>query len=292
LNPAAAAVRAIDRAKRRADALTRRSMAEDGRLLDAVTARPPAPALSALDASEAEEALADWLDGRGVTGAWELAPVLAGAGVAPADLEPLTSNPDRIARLAEAIDLCALLGEAAHACKRISDLIGAVKSYSYMDREARQQVDIHQGIEDTLTILKHRWPAGIKVARQYAPDLPAITAYGSELNQVWTNLLVNALDALEKTGTIAIATRRDGDYVTVSVTDDGPGIPEAIQSRIFDPFFTTKPAGKGTGLGLDISQRIVVAQHCGTICVESKPGETRFEVAIPIEPPDTKGERR
>jgi signal transduction histidine kinase len=156
-----------------------------------------------------------------------------------------------------------------------------------MDREARQQLDIHQGIEDTLTILKHRWPAGIKVVRQYAPDLPAITAYGSELNQVWTNLLVNALDALEKTGTITIATRRDGGYVTVAVADDGPGIPEAIQSRIFDPFFTTKPAGKGTGLGLDITQRIVVAQHCGTICVASKPGETRFEVAIPIEPPDT-----
>jgi len=286
-NPAAAAVRAIDRAKRRADALTRRSMAEDGRLLDDVTGRPPAPAASALDTSEAEEALADWLDGHGVTGAWELAPVLAGAGVGPRDLEPLTANADRIARLAEAIDLRALLGEAAHACKRISDLIGAVKSYSYMDREARQQLDIHQGIEDTLTILKHRWPAGIKVVRQYAPDLPGITAYGSELNQVWTNLLVNALDALEKAGTITIATRRDGDYVTVAIADDGPGIPEAIQSRIFDPFFTTKPAGKGTGLGLDITQRIVVAQHCGTICVESKPGETRFEVAIPIEPPDT-----
>ena len=202
---------------------------------------------------------------------------------APAAASDFAAN---VTRLAGSLDLAALLGEAGTACGRISNLVGAVKSYSYMDRDARQQVDVHQGIEDTLTILKHRWPAGVVVERQYDAALPTITAYGSELNQVWTNLLVNALDALGNRGTITLATRRDGDYVVITVADDGPGIPDAIRSRIFDPFFTTKPAGKGTGLGLDITQRIVVSQHCGTITVASRPGETRFDVAIPIVPPD------
>jgi signal transduction histidine kinase len=284
-NPAAAAVRALDRAKRRAAAL----LQQDG----AVPARGPAPTRNALDAAEAEETLADWLSERNVADAWELAPILAGAGMTAADLEPLAADDpaafsERAARLAAAIDLDALLGEAGTACRRISDLVGAVKSYSYMDREARQVVDVRQGLEDTLTILKHRWPPGVAVERHYDPGLPQITAYGSELNQVWTNLLVNALDAIGDSGRIALATRRDGDYVVVTVIDDGPGIPQAIRSRIFDPFFTTKPAGKGTGLGLDIAQRIVVAQHGGTITVASRPGETRFDVAIPIEPPDAK----
>jgi signal transduction histidine kinase len=284
-NPAAAAVRALDRAKRRAGAL----LQQDG----AVPVRGPAPARNALAAAEAEETLADWLSERNVADAWEMAPILAGAGMTAADLEPLAADdpaafPERAARLAAAIDLDALLGEAGTACRRISDLVGAVKSYSYMDREARQVVDVRQGLEDTLTILKHRWPPGVAVERHYDPGLPQITAYGSELNQVWTNLLVNALDAIGDSGRIALATRRDGDYVVVTVIDDGPGIPQAIRSRIFDPFFTTKPAGKGTGLGLDIAQRIVVAQHGGTITVASRPGETRFDVAIPIEPPDAK----
>ncbi len=300
-NPAAAAVRALDRAKRRADTLMQPSTGSGdggeagallGRLLQDAAARPPAPPASALDAADAEERLAEWLEGQGVADAWELAPALAGAGLTAADLEPLaraaggSGFAENAARLAGSLDLAALLGEAGNACRRISELVGAVKSYSYMDRAARQQVDLHQGLEDTLTILKHRWPAGVTVERRYDPALPTITAYGSELNQVWTNLLVNALDALGDSGTITLETRRDGDYAVVSVTDDGPGIPEAIRSRIFDAFFTTKPVGKGTGLGLDITQRIVVAQHCGTITVASRPGETRFEVAIPIEPPD------
>lgn len=302
-NPAAAAVRALDRAKNRASVLTRPSAATEtgaliGRLLDDVAARAPAPPVNALDAADAEELLADWLADRGAADAHDLAPILAGAGLTPQDLAPLArlvrpgdagAFAGSVARLAGSIDLDALLGEAANACRRISALVGAVKSYSYMDREAQQQVDIHQGIEDTLTILKHRWPAGIAVERRYDASLPAVTAYGSELNQVWTNLLVNALDALEKSGKITIATRREGGYAVVTVTDDGPGIPDAIRSRIFDPFFTTKPAGKGTGLGLDIAQRIVVTRHCGTICVASRPGETRFDVAIPIEPLDAKG---
>ena len=294
-NPAAAAVRALDRARRRAGSLTRPAAdAEVAGILDAIAARRPAASGTALDAAEAEEGLADWLAEQGVADAFDLAPILAGAGIGPQDLAPLARAGDanafagRVNWLAGSLDLGALLGEAANACRRISALVGAVKSYSYMDRDARQEVDIHRGIEDTLTILKHRWPAGVAIVRRFDDALPAVTAYGSELNQVWTNLLVNALDALGESGTVTIATRREGEYVVVSVADDGPGIPDAIRSRIFDPFFTTKPAGRGTGLGLDIAQRIVVARHCGTIAVASRPGETRFDVSIPIVPPDAK----
>jgi signal transduction histidine kinase len=294
-NPAAAAVRALDRARKRAGGLTRAAVeVEMAGLLDAAAARGPAARGNALDAAEAEERLADWLTRQGVADALGLAAILSGAGVTSQDLAPLAHGSDanafagRVDWLAGSLDLQALLGEAANACGRISTLVCAVKSYSYMDREARQNVVIHQGIEDTLTILKHRWPASVAVERCYDPHLPAVTAYGSELNQVWTNLLVNALDALGKAGTVTIATRRDGDYVVVSITDDGPGIPDEIRSRIFDPFFTTKPAGKGTGLGLDIAQRIVVNRHFGTIAVASRAGETRFDVSIPLVPPDEK----
>jgi signal transduction histidine kinase len=294
-NPAAAAVRALDRARRRADSLTQPAAdAEMAAFLDAIAAHRDIAPVSALDTAEAEERLADWLAEHGIADAFDLAPILAAAGVGPQDLAPLARAGDadafvgRVNRLAGSLDLEALLGEAANACRRISALVGAVKSYSYMDRDARQEVDIHRGIEDTLTILKHRWPAGIAIVRRFNAALPSVTAYGSELNQVWTNLLINALDAVGKSGTITVATRREGGYVVVSIADDGPGIPDAIRSRIFDPFFTTKPAGQGTGLGLDIAQRIVVARHCGTIAVTSRPGDTRFDVAIPIIPPDAK----
>jgi signal transduction histidine kinase len=296
-NPASAAVRALDRARAQADVLIRRSAALgdalDGTVAALATLMPAAPAttLSALDAADAEDTLAEWLAANGAEDAWDVAPVLAGAGYTTDDLQPLAADADfakRIGWIAARLDLDALLDEAKTACDRISTLIGAVKSYSYMDRETRQVLDIHQGIEDTVTILKHRWPPQVALERDYDRSLPPVTAYGSELNQVWTNLLANALDALEgrDDGVIGIATRRDGDFVVVSIRDSGPGIPDDIQPRIFDAFFTTKPVGKGTGLGLDISQRIVVAQHCGTIKLSSRPGETRFDVSIPITPPD------
>jgi len=302
-NPAAAAVRALDRARTQATLLTRLSAglgdALDGAvaLLDQMKERVSersVAALGALDAADAEEALADWLSDKAVDDAWDAAPVLIAAGLTEVDLRPLADGkeaPDfaaRIGWMAAKLDLDALLDEANTACGRISSLVGAVKSYSYMDQETRQVFDIHQGIEDTVTILKHRWPPKVTVERDYDTALPQITAYGSELNQVWTNLIANALDALEgqEDGVIAISTRRDGDCVVVGVCDNGPGIPPDVQSRIFDPFFTTKPVGKGTGLGLDISQRIVVAQHCGTISLSSRPGKTQFDVSIPIVPPD------
>jgi len=295
-NPAAAAVRALDRARAQGDLLTRRSAALGDALDGAVAAlaalQPAAPktALGALDAADAEDALADWLSDNGVEDAWDVAPALAGAGITADDLRPLAGVDFacQIGWIAAKLDLDALLDEAKTACDRISTLVGAVKSYSYMDRDTRQVLDIHQGIEDTVTILKHRWPPQVALERDYDRSLPPVTAYGSELNQVWTNLLANALDALEgrDDAIIGISTRRDGDFVVVSVKDNGPGIPKELRSRIFDAFFTTKPVGKGTGLGLDISQRIVVAQHCGTIRLSSRPGETRFDVSIPITPPD------
>ncbi|MDQ2696603.1 MAG: ATP-binding protein, partial [Pseudomonadota bacterium] len=145
-----------------------------------------------------------------------------------------------------------------------------------MGQAAEQEVDIHEGIEDTLIILKHRLKYAITVHRDYDRTLPRITVYGSELNQVWTNLIANAADALNGQGHITIRTRRDGDRAAVEVIDDGPGIPEEVQSRIFEPFFTTKPVGKGLGLGLDITYRIVVDRHGGSIGVDSRPGRTCF----------------
>jgi signal transduction histidine kinase len=167
---------------------------------------------------------------------------------------------------------------------RITALVAAIKGYSYMDQAPLQEIDVHAGLESTLIILQHRLDA-IVVRRGYAPDLPRICAYGSELNQVWTNLLDNAIDALAGHGQIVIRTAQEGHRVLVEITDDGPGIPQEIQVRIFEPFFTTKGVGEGTGLGLDISHRIVVARHHGEIAVASRPGETRFTVRLPIEQP-------
>ena len=158
----------------------------------------------------------------------------------------------------------------------------ALKSYSYEGQAPMQEVDLHDGIEDTLTILKHKLKGSITVVRDYDRTLPKLLVYGSELNQVWTNLIDNAADALNGSGTITIRTRREGDHAIVEVDDDGPGIPPEIQPRVFDPFFTTKDQGKGSGLGLDIAYRSVVNRHRGHIRLTSKPGDTRFEVMLPI----------
>jgi signal transduction histidine kinase len=161
-------------------------------------------------------------------------------------------------------------------------LVRALKGYSYLDQGPVQPVDIHQGLDDTLMILRGKISQGISIRREYAADLPRIQGYGSELNQVWTNLIDNALDAVAEAGEIVLRTRREGDRVVVEVNDNGPGIPEEIQGRVFDQFFTTKDPGKGTGLGLDISYRIVVDKHRGDIRLSSQPGNTRFEVWLPV----------
>jgi signal transduction histidine kinase len=166
----------------------------------------------------------------------------------------------------------------------MSSLVGAVKTYAYMDRGGLVEVDLHEGLDTTLIVLGHKLKhRSIAVERRYDAGLPRITVFGSELNQVWTNLLDNAIDALGERGTITIETRRDGDCVEVDITDDGPGIPEETLKRIFEPFFTTKDVGAGTGLGLDTARRIVHERHRGSLSVTSRPGETRFTARVPID---------
>lgn len=244
--------------------------------------------LDPLKLGEREDALADWLAARGVERSWLIAPPLAAAGIGPDRLDSLAGQMDQealaagLSWLAMALELEALLAESACASSRIAEIVRAMKSYSYMDRGPQQEVDIHQGIEDTLTILRHKLKQGITVARDYDRSLPQVPVYGAELNQVWTNLIDNAADALGGRGQITLRTHRENDHVLVEVTDDGPGITPEIQGRIFEPFFTTKPVGQGTGLGLEIVHKIVVNRHGGSVQVSSRPGETRFSVRLPL----------
>jgi signal transduction histidine kinase len=181
--------------------------------------------------------------------------------------------------------------EIGQGSARISEIVGALKSYSYLGQAPVQAVDVHEGLDNTLVILRSKLKTGVTVHRQYGHDLPAIQAWGSELNQVWTNLIDNAVDAMGGHGEMSIRTYRNGDAVVVEIADTGPGIPAAVQSRVFDPFFTTKPPGKGTGLGLSTSYSIVTGRHHGAISVKSRPGSTCFTVRLPIHTPEpTSGE--
>jgi signal transduction histidine kinase len=176
-----------------------------------------------------------------------------------------------------------LVAELKDSTQRMSDLVGAVKTYAYMDRGGVVEADIHEGVESTLVIMGHKLKhTRIKIVREYDRSLPKLTIRGSELNQVWTNLIHNAIDALGESGTITIATRRDGDCAVVDISDDGPGIPEACRPRIFESFFTTKEAGKGTGMGLDVVRRIVVDRHDGSVAFDTEPGRTTFHVRLPF----------
>jgi signal transduction histidine kinase len=178
-----------------------------------------------------------------------------------------------------------LLNEIKQGSARISEIVGALKSYSYLGQAPIQLINVHEGIDNTLVILRNKLKTGVTVVREYDSNLPPISAYGSELNQVWTNILDNAWDAMSGNGMITIRTKRDGANIAVEIEDNGPGIPREIQTRIFDPFFTTKEPGKGTGLGLSTSYSIVVEKHNGTITVTSEPGKTCFRVTLPVEPP-------
>lgn len=240
--------------------------------------------------SDREEQLLDWLDAYGVANAWNLAEPLASGGVTVEALDALTArwkdDPTELRDmgvrwLALSFDVMLMIQSGIRGAERITALVQAIKAYSYLDQGARQLVDVHQGIEDTLQIFFHRLEPGIEVSRCYEHNLPQIDAYGSELNQVWTHLIDNAIDAMNGKGQLKITTARDGNAVCVTITDSGEGIPAEIQSRIFESFFTTKPVGKGTGLGLDIVRRIVENRHQGTIALESQPGETRFSIRLP-----------
>jgi signal transduction histidine kinase len=189
--------------------------------------------------------------------------------------------PTALSRFATMLEMERIIGQVAHSTRRISTLVKAIKEYSYMDQSPVQEVDIVRGIETTIAIMEHKLKKGIQVIRDFAPDVPKVTANGGELNQIWTNLIDNAADAMKSNGKLRIRVTHEGDYVLVEVTDNGTGIPEDVQPHIFEPFFTTKGVGDGTGLGLDSVQRIIRKMR-GTINFESVPGETRFQVRIPI----------
>jgi signal transduction histidine kinase len=260
-------------------------------LQEALSLSAKAPPQASVTRSDCEEALATWFEQQNVSEGWRLAPTLVNAGLDSGWLEafigklPTGSAQDAVGWLESNLMLKSLTGELQQSTARISDLVKAVKAYSYMDQPAMQEVDIHEGIENTLTVLGHKLK-GIAVTRVFDRTLPRIKAHGGELNQVWTNLIDNAVGSLNGSGTITITTLVDGDHVVVEIADDGTGIPAEIRSRIFEPFFTTKSVGTGTGLGLVICQRIVADRHGGEIEFESKPGETRFKVRLPIRGPN------
>jgi signal transduction histidine kinase len=253
------------------------------------TLEAPTPPIGTLEASDREDEMEDALDALGVDDAWRIAPELVAAGLVAADLRTAVEGlePPGVAALvaaaAASAEAISLVREIVEGAERLSAIVGALKGYSHLDRAAVQNVDIRQGIDDTLIILKRKLD-GIEVVRDY-PDTPVeLEVFASELNQVWTNLIDNAADALDGVDdariTIRVA-RSDGGGVVVEIEDNGPGIPDDVLPRIFDAFFTTKPPGAGTGLGLDISQGIVADRHGGEMGVESAPGRTRFAVVLP-----------
>ncbi len=237
--------------------------------------------------SDLEEQVALWLEGRGFEEAWDLAPKLVAAGLATDRLERLAEDLGGDRTLAGALEwlgatlgLLGLADEVGRSTARISQLVGAIKEHTYMDRGSYGETDVREGLESTLTILGHKLK-GVTVKRDYEETLPKIWAKGGELNQVWTNLIDNAAEAVGGRGHIVVGAYQHTDLVVVEIADDGPGISREIQNRIFEPFFTTKQIGQGTGLGLDIVRRIVVA-HGGEVAFDTKPGETRFVVRLPI----------
>jgi signal transduction histidine kinase len=248
--------------------------------------------LSPIEASDREDEIADWLSDHGIADAWEIAPTLVTAGLGidwleeliqvtpPPHLEYGLSYPVR------AVESDYLLGEISHGVERITALLASAKQYTQMDRAPLQTFDVHEGLDATLTMLRHKMGDDINVVREYDRSLPSIVAYPGELNQVWTNLFDNAIDAMGGHGTLSVRTRADGDRLAVEISDTGPGVPTEIRSRIFEPFFTTKEIGKGTGIGLDIAWRIIVGRHGGEITLESEPGDTRFVIVIPERPPE------
>ena len=248
--------------------------------------------LDPLSRSEQEDELQDWLEEIGAEPAWEIAPVLVASGwqreVLQPLVEPFGADPRAavVHWLAAGASLFSLVEEARTSAEAISQLVTSVKSYAYLDQAPVQEVDIHEGLEDTLVILRHKMGSGIGVRREYAPGLPRIEAFGSELNQVWTNIIDNAIDAMQAKGELALRTYSRPDQVVVEIRDDGPGIPAEIRRRILEPFFTTKPVGSGTGLGLHIAYDIVVRRHHGHLYVTSEPGSTCFEVVLPLRLPE------
>jgi signal transduction histidine kinase len=255
---------------------------------DAVACAASRTAVDALEAADAEDDLRDKLEDLGIPDAWRLAEPLALAGVDDAWLERVQelAGPAADAALrwvAASLSVHGLAAELEESTDRMSKLVSSIKTYAYMDRGELVEVDVHEGLETTLAVLGHKLKhTEIKVERSYDKSLPKLTVHGSELNQVWTNLLDNAIDALGERGTIRVRTHRDGDCAEISIGDDGPGIAPEVREHLFDPFFTTKDVGHGTGLGLATARRIVVDRHDGSLTVDSHPGATVFTVRLPL----------
>jgi signal transduction histidine kinase len=245
--------------------------------------------LAALDAADAEDELTEALEDLDIPEAWKLAEPLAAAGVDAAWLARVgelagSGTEAAVQWVAATLTAHNLAADLTESTGRMSSLVAAVKSYAYMDRGELIEADVHEGLETTLAVLGHKLKhTQIEVVRDYERSLPKLTMHGGELNQVWTNLLDNAIDAISEEGTITIRTSLDGPCMRVDIGDDGPGIDPRVREHIFDPFFTTKEVGKGTGLGLDTARRIVTERHRGSIAVDSEPGSTTFHVWLPTE---------
>ncbi|HEY3262296.1 MAG TPA: ATP-binding protein [Pseudonocardiaceae bacterium] len=321
-NPAAAATRAVDAL----ESACRTLLSSLGRLAhDEITAtqltaldalrqevEPRAAITDPLVLADLEEALSSWLTRHGVVRAWVIGPQLAAAGVdltwcdrAAMLLDGSALEPG-LEWVASTFAVTTLVSEVKESTRRISDLVAAVRSYSQVDRASRQHVDVTDGLDSTLVMLSHKLRKGVTIVREYGADVPRVEAYPGELNQVWTNLIDNALDAMGGAGTLRVATRRDGDHIIVEIGDTGPGMPPEVAARAFEPFYTTKETGKGTGLGLDIARRIVMERHGGTIAIDSGaidsgaidsgaidsgPGETVLRVRIPVRASASRAER-
>jgi len=298
-NPAAAATRAVDALETACAAL----LSSPGRLASGEITAEQFAALDALRLqiepqadpdplarADREQALSSWLVGHGIVGEWTIAPPLAAAGVDPAwcaraaaVLEGPSLQPG-LEWVASTFSVATLLSELRESTRRISALVAAVRSYTQLDRASMRHVDVTDGLDSTLVMLGHKLGDGVTVVREYGAGVPRVEAYAGELNQVWTNLIDNAVDAMDGAGTLRLATRAEGDSVVVEVGDTGPGMPPQVAARAFEAFFTTKDVGEGTGLGLDIARRIVEERHGGTIAIDSRPGETVLRVRIPVRP--------
>jgi signal transduction histidine kinase len=304
-NPAAAAVRATATLRERVAGMRHKlGMIAGGkwdrttlvtliRLQEEAADRvPKASALTPLEASDREDMITDWLDAHNVRDGWDMAPTFVAAGLDVAWLDHVEATVDpttlesALRWLNYTVDTELLMNEIEDSTTRISTLVGAAKQYSQLDRAPYQVVDVHELLDSTLLMLSGKMPPGITVVKEYDRSVPPIPAFAGELNQVWTNLIDNAVSAMGSSGVLTVRTGLDREFVFVEFGDTGPGVPAEIRERIFEPFFTTKPVGEGTGLGLDISWRIVVNKHHGDITVESVPGDTRFRVRLPITPPE------
>jgi signal transduction histidine kinase len=302
-NPASAATRAVDALEEMCEVL----LSTLGRLAEGSIStaqffaldtlrreiEPQSASMDPLSVADREDALSDWLVEHGVERDWLIAPPFAAAGLDVAwceraaallDGAPLEAGLEWVA---SSLSTVTLLSEVKESTRRISELVAAVRSYSQLDRASMQQMDLTEGIESTLVMLAHKLKGGVTVVRDYGDDVPRIEAIAGELNQVWTNLIDNAIDAMKGTGTLRVSTRVNENGVVVEIGDTGPGMPKEVQARAFEPFYTTKGVGKGTGLGLDISRRIIVDRHGGEITIEPRPDETVLRVRLPLRPTTT-----